>query len=189
MIVKEKYYEIVDEVLSHNFLGKIAVDATVGKGNDTLKLLEAVGRDGFVYGFDVQEEAINKTKDLLKDFDNFKLFLDSHANIDRLKSFDLVIYNLGFLPGSDKKITTLRDSTIESLKKATDRINEAGIIIVVSYLGHENSFEEREGVDEFLKSLDQKIFKVEKREFYNQKHNPPIVYLIEKKVTRWELEL
>ena len=55
---------------------------------------------------------------------------------------------------------------------------------MVSYLGHENSLEEREGVDEFLKSLDQKIFKVEKREFYNQKHNPPIVYLIEKKVMR-----
>lgn len=55
MIVKEKYFEIVDEALSHNFLGKIAVDATVGKGNDTLKLLKAVGKDGFVYGFDVQE--------------------------------------------------------------------------------------------------------------------------------------
>ena len=36
MIVKEKYFEIVDEALSHNFLGKIAVDATVGKGNDCL---------------------------------------------------------------------------------------------------------------------------------------------------------
>ena len=54
----------------------------------------------------------------------------------------------------------------------------------MSYLGHENSFEEREGLDEFLKSLDQKRFKVEKREFYNQKNSPPIVYLIEKKVER-----
>lgn len=184
MIVKEKYFEIVDEALSHNFLGKIAVDATVGKGNDTLKLLKAVGKDGFVYGFDLQEEALSKTRALLEGYDNYKLFLDSHANIDRIESFDLVIYNLGFLPGSDKKITTLRESTLESLRKATEKINEAGIIIVVSYLGHENSLEEREGVDEFLKSLDQKIFKLEKREFYNQKHNPPIVYLIEKKVTR-----
>ena len=96
-----------------------------------------------------------------------------------------MIYNLGFLPGSDKKVTTLRDSTLKSLKKATDKINEAGIIIVVSYLGHVNSLEEREGVDDFLKSLDQKKFKVEKREFYNQAHNPPIVYLIEKKVLKW----
>lgn len=74
MIVKEKYFEIVDEVLSHNFLGKVAVDATIGKGNDTLKLLKVVGENGFVYGFDVQEDAIEKTRVLLKDFNNYKLF-------------------------------------------------------------------------------------------------------------------
>ena len=184
MIVKEKYFEIVDEILSHNFLGKIAVDATVGKGKDSLKLLEAVGEEGFLYGFDVQEEALEAAKKLLKDYKNYKLFLDSHENIDKIEKFDLVIYNLGYLPGSDKKITTLMDSTIVSLKKATEKISEGGIIIVVSYLGHENSLEERQGVDEFLKNLGQKKFKVEKREFYNQKHNPPIVYLIEKKVER-----
>ncbi|NMW84779.1 methyltransferase domain-containing protein [Peptoniphilus sp. AGMB00490] len=181
MIVKEKYFEIVDEVLSHNFLGKIAVDATVGRGNDTLKLLKAVGEKGFVYGFDVQEDAISSAEKILKDFKNYKLFLESHENIDKIEKFDLVIYNLGFLPGSDKKITTLKDSTIISLKKAKKKINCGGIIIVVSYLGHENSFEEREGVDDFIKNIDQREFKVEKREFYNQKHNPPIVYLIEKK--------
>lgn len=188
MIVKEKYFEIVDEILSHNFLGKIAVDATVGKGKDSLKLLEAVGDEGFLYGFDLQEEAIDAANKLLKDYKNYKLFLDSHENIDKIEKFDLVIYNLGYLPGSDKKITTLKDSTIVSLKKATEKISEGGIIILVSYLGHENSLEERLGVDEFLRNLDQKIFKVEKREFYNQKNNPPIVYLVEKKVERWKLQ-
>ena len=184
MIVKEKYYEIVDEILSHNFLGKIAVDATVGKGKDTLKLLKAVGDEGFVYGFDLQKEALDAANKLLRDYKNYKLFLESHENLDKLEKFDLVIYNLGYLPGSDKKITTLRDSTITSLRKATENISDGGIIIVVSYLGHENSFEERVGLEDFLKNLDQKIFKVEKREFYNQKNNPPIVYLIEKKVEK-----
>lgn len=184
MIVKEKYFEIVDEILSHNFLGKIAVDATVGKGKDSLKLLETVGDEGFLYGFDVQEEALDAANKLLKDYKNYKLFLESHENIDKIEKFDLVIYNLGYLPGSDKKIITLKDSTIVSLKKAAEKISEGGIIIVVSYLGHENSLEERLGVDDFLKNLDQKKFKAEKREFYNQKHNPPIVYLIEKKVER-----
>lgn len=184
MIVKEKYYEIVDEILSHNFLGKIAVDATVGKGKDTLKLLKAVGDKGFVYGFDLQKEALDAANKLLKDYKNYKLFLESHENLDKLEKFDLVIYNLGYLPGSDKKITTLKDSTITSLRKATENISDGGIIIVVSYLGHENSFEERVGLEDFLKNLDQKIFKVEKREFYNQKNNPPIVYLIEKKVEK-----
>ncbi len=104
MIVKEKYFEIVDEALSHNFLGKIAVDATVGKGNDTLKLLKAVGKDGFVYGFDVQEEALSKARALLAGYDNYEFFLDSHANIDRLESFDLLIYNLAFCRVLIKKL-------------------------------------------------------------------------------------
>ena len=116
MIVKEKYFEIVDEILSHNFLGKIAVDATVGKGKDTLKLLETVGAKGFVYGFDLQKEALDAANKLLRDYKNYKLFLESHENIDKIEKLDLVIYNLGYLPGSDKKITTLRDSTITSLK-------------------------------------------------------------------------
>lgn len=85
MIVKERYYEIVDEILSHNFLGKIAVDATVGKGKDTLKLLKAVGDEGFVYGFDLQKEALDAANKLLKDYKNYKLFLESHENLDKLE--------------------------------------------------------------------------------------------------------
>lgn len=181
MIVKDKYFQIVDEVLKNDFSGKIAVDATLGNGHDTLKLLETVGANGFVYGFDIQEMAIKNTEKLISEkYNNYKLFLESHENIDKIKSCDLIIYNLGYLPGSDKNKMTLANSTVKSLEKALNILNQNGIIIVVSYLGHENSREERVAVDEFMKNIDQKKFKVEKREFYNQKHNPPITYLIEK---------
>ena len=43
--------------------GDIVVDATVGNGNDTLKLSNAVGGKGKVYGFDIQMEAINSAKE------------------------------------------------------------------------------------------------------------------------------
>lgn len=183
MIVKEKYFQIVDEVLSRDFSGKIAIDATVGNGHDTLKLLEVVGEDGFVYGFDIQDQAINNAKELIGDkFKNYKLFLKSHEYIDIIDSCDLVVYNLGYMPGSSKEITTLASSTITSIDKATKILNKGGVMIVVSYVGHKNSFEERKEVEQFLKNLNQKSFKVEKREFLNQVNNPPIVYLIEKKV-------
>jgi len=180
MIVKDKYFQIIDEVLENDFSGKIAIDATIGNGHDTYKLLNAVGEKGFVYGFDIQEKAIENTEKTIADFSNYKLFLESHENIDKIKNVDLIIYNLGYLPGSNKNKMTLKKSTIISLEKAVKILNPKGIIIVVSYLGHENSKEEREAVDEFMKNLDQKNFKVEKREFYNQKNNPPITYLIEK---------
>lgn len=182
MIVKDKYFQIVDEIIANNFIGKIAVDATVGRGNDTLKLLKAVGDNGFVYGFDIQKEAIDFTREKLLEYRNVKLLNKSHEFIDEVGSCDLIIYNLGYLPRSDKKIVTIKDSTIKSLNKAISIININGIIIVVSYVGHKYSFEERESVEKFLKELDQKKYKVEKREFFNQKNNPPIIYLIERKV-------
>ena len=42
--------------------GDIVVDATMGRGNDTLFLKQLVGKDGFVYAFDIQEEALQSTK-------------------------------------------------------------------------------------------------------------------------------
>lgn len=42
--------------------GDIAVDATMGKGNDTVLLAELVGISGKVYAFDIQREAVGITK-------------------------------------------------------------------------------------------------------------------------------
>ena len=42
--------------------GDIVVDATMGNGYDTRYLAQKVGENGFVYSFDVQEEAIKSTK-------------------------------------------------------------------------------------------------------------------------------
>lgn len=47
--------------------GDIVIDATMGNGYDTKYLAEKVGENGFVYSFDVQEEAIKSTK---KDWKN-----------------------------------------------------------------------------------------------------------------------
>ncbi len=40
--------------------GDIAIDATCGNGHDTLFLSQTVGSAGKVYGFDIQEQAIQK---------------------------------------------------------------------------------------------------------------------------------
>ena len=45
--------------------GDIVIDATIGSGNDTVLLATLVGKTGKVYGFDLQEEAIKKTKEKL----------------------------------------------------------------------------------------------------------------------------
>jgi predicted methyltransferase len=51
--------------------GDIVVDATAGNGNDTLALSNLVGAQGKVYAFDIQENAIEKTRKLLAESSSF----------------------------------------------------------------------------------------------------------------------
>ena len=74
--------------MSHDFLaqvlddGSIAVDATMGNGNDTAFL---AGLAKKVYAFDVQEQALEKTGQRLSDLkiDNAELILDGLSAICR----------------------------------------------------------------------------------------------------------
>ena len=58
--------------------GDQAIDATVGNGYDTLFLAEQVGPKGHVYGFDVQEIAIEKTRQRVAGRENITLRCLSH---------------------------------------------------------------------------------------------------------------
>ena len=62
------------------------IDATMGKGNDTLLLARLAGEQGQVLAFDIQKEALDMTKALLKENgveDRAKLILDGHEQMDR----------------------------------------------------------------------------------------------------------
>ena len=94
-----------------------------------------------VYGFDIQEEAIARTMKLLEENNLlYRVFLihDSHVKIDEYiqEPLDLIVYNLGYLPRSDKRIITRADSTLTSVSKALELLKENGIMLIVSYIGH-----------------------------------------------------
>ncbi|WP_249323389.1 tRNA (mnm(5)s(2)U34)-methyltransferase [Wansuia hejianensis] len=165
--------------------GFIALDCTIGNGNDTLLLRKSVGDSGKVYGFDIQEIAIKNTSKLLykHKLDNRVILInDSHEHIDKYISeqLDIIIYNLGYLPKGDKSIKTKPKSTLESIYKSLQLLKENGIILITSYIGHEGGLLEKQALENFLLQLDQTRFNVLKHEFINQKNNPPILYIIEK---------
>ena len=54
-------------ILEHLSEGDVAVDFTMGNGNDTLFLSRTVGESGRVYAFDIQEEALISTSKFLED--------------------------------------------------------------------------------------------------------------------------
>lgn len=174
-----------DLINRHVKQGNVVLDCTVGNGNDTVILAELVGPEGIVYGFDIQDLAIERTKNNLIEknlIDRVKLIKDSHKNIDNYieEKLDFIIYNLGYLPKGNKTIKTKKESTILSIKKALELLNKSGIILITVYLGHEGGIEEKEGIEQLLSSLNQKEFNVLKFDFINQINNPPVLYGVEK---------
>ena len=82
---------------SHVCESSIVIDATCGNGNDTLYLAEKV-TNGFVYGFDIQKEAIDNTQLKVSDFNNVSLIQDSHENVKQhVLEKHLNVHHLGSL--------------------------------------------------------------------------------------------
>jgi methylase of polypeptide subunit release factors len=163
-----------------NYLSEdaVAIDATVGNGNDTLYLSD---RCKFVYGFDVQETAINNTKEKLTK-DNVKLILDGHEKImDYVKEdIDIAVFNLGYLPKGDKSLITKKDTTITAIESSMELLKKGGIILIAAYYGHDGGLEEKNAVEEYITDINEKEFAVSKYNLLNRSNNPPILYLIEK---------
>jgi transcriptional regulator with XRE-family HTH domain len=78
------------------------------------------------------------SKERLKECNNISIITDSHSNLDKYinNNIDLALFNLGFLPGSDKKISTNSYSTIIAIEKAYSLLNKDGIIIIIGYSRH-----------------------------------------------------
>ncbi|WP_085991511.1 tRNA (mnm(5)s(2)U34)-methyltransferase [Oceanobacillus senegalensis] len=168
--------------------GETVIDATCGNGNDTLFLSDLVGQDGHVLAFDVQELAITSTREVIIKHgkSNVSLIHDSHANIkqhlpkDERQTIGGAIFNLGYLPKSDKKIITKPESTIKAMDDILEVLKKNGLIILVVYHGHEGGKEEKEAILKHVLHLSQQKYSVLQYGFINQKNNPPFIIAIQK---------
>lgn len=160
------------------------IDATCGRGSDTIFMAKLLQNRGYVFSYDIQEEAINYTQNLLnlENINNVTLKLKSHEFIDE-DDIDLVVFNLGYLPGGDKTITTKADTTIKCLKKMINRIaiNDDLLIIVVLYPGHEEGKIESDLIDNYLYNLSSKEYLVCKYLNYNRPTSPYILTISKNK--------
>ncbi|HHW67875.1 MAG: hypothetical protein PWP07_2100 [Epulopiscium sp.] len=165
--------------------GDLVVDATLGNGFDTLFLAKAVGPQGKVIGFDIQECAIENVRRRLENeglLERVSLIQDSHSNIDKyiFEPIGGAMFNLGYLPGGDKELITKPQSTVEALEKTSCLLSRGGFITILSYWGHAGGKDEKEAVEKFLSKLDNKIFLTAKFKFLNRSGNPPVIYLVQK---------
>lgn len=169
-------HSTLEKVINRN---DTVIDATVGNGHDTLFLSMLANK---VIGFDIQEQAISETSKLLEKHNrnNVSLFLEGHQNIDKHNDglVKAITFNLGYLPGSDKSVTTLYETTVTALKKALDMINIGGVVSIIVYTGHDKG-DESNHISDYLKTIDMTHFQVLKYQFLNR-NNAPYVLLIEK---------
>ncbi|MBB5172816.1 tRNA (mnm(5)s(2)U34)-methyltransferase [Texcoconibacillus texcoconensis] len=170
--------------------GGVAVDATAGNGHDTAYLANLVGETGRVFSFDVQQQAIDATKQKLLDHslnERVQLINDGHekaADYIREAGFDGIdtaVFNLGYLPGSDKTIVTKPHSTITAVEQLFQLLRPGGMIVLVVYHGHEEGKNEKQSLETYVQSFDQSQASVLEYKYVNQKNHPPFIWVIEKR--------
>ena len=165
--------------------GDVVVDATMGNGKDTLFLCELVGENGHVYAFDVQAEAVERTRERVKEagFEpRTTLLLAGHETMaEHIQSpVQAVMFNLGWLPGAQHIVTTQTETTLKAVSAALELIAPGGVVTVCVYPGHEEGTRELEALKTYVSQLSVRTFNVLYHCFVNASSQTPQLFLIQK---------
>lgn len=165
--------------------GDQVVDATLGTGQDCLQLAQLVGEGGRVYGFDVQEVALQRTRERLQQHgvaERAQLFLISHEHLADYvpPGIRLAAFNLGWLPGSDKQVSTRVDSTLKALGSALTLLAPLGLMVVCIYPGHPEGKREQAAILDWAAKLSPRDCTVLWHQFANGGPGAPSCLVVEK---------
>ncbi len=136
-------HEVVGAVVGP---GDLVADATVGNGHDTVFLARRVGETGVVHGFDVQEQALQRAAARLASNGVSRqvcLYRSGHEKLEQClppgarARLTAVMFNLGYLPGGPREITTGAETTEVALRAALGLLAAGGVLSVLVYPGHD----------------------------------------------------
>lgn len=148
-----------ERIAAHLHPGDLALDATAGNGHDTLFLARSVGAEGHVWALDIQHAAIESTRRRLKEQaleERVTLIQAGHERMAQLLPesaqgrLRVVMFNLGYLPGSDKHVTTTAESTLAALEAAESMRAPDGLLSVLVYRGHAGAGWEARAVADWM---------------------------------------
>ena len=164
--------------------GDICIDATAGRGNDTLFLAGLVGESGHVTAFDIQQDAVDSTRALLEEHgmsDRADVLLKSHSEMDevcREGTVSCITFNFGWLPKGDHNIFTNKSTSIPAIENGLKLLKSGGLMTLIIYYGRETGFEERDALLEYLPTIDNSKYTVIEMPFVNRTNCPPIPIII-----------
>lgn len=180
--------------LSHQFMvahireGAFCIDATAGKGRDTLFLCRLVGESGRVLALDIQTDAVAQTMDLLTAegvAHRAQVVQDCHSRLGDYAdtaSVDGIMFNFGWLPGGDHHTFSHADTSVAAVRAALDLLKVGGVMTLCLYYGRENGTAERDAILAFLPTIDNRCYTVIRGDFANRTGDVPIpVFIIREK--------
>lgn len=173
-------------ILAHLGEGDVAADFTMGNGYDTVFLSNTVGPTGKVYAFDIQESALESTERNLRQNacpDNWRLI---HASHDRANKFihekiKAGMFNLGYLPGANRKqLTTKRSTTIPAVERALEMLDTDAVLLVAVYPGHPEGALEGKELTEYFSGISRFKYSIAQFRMVNSPESP-FFFIIETK--------
>lgn len=197
-------------------VGNHVIDATVGNGFDSLAIAPLIlsSSSGKLYCIDIQESAIDKTKERLQKklpvdlYQRVEFYCQSHSTFPATipsESVDMICYNLGYLPGKprknnstpdfpqDQNIATLEEpiitrasSTLQSIEHGMKLLKSNGLFSITAYPGHKYGDQETDAVKSFLSSLSPLEWKVYSHCSLNREKSPQLFLAYKLKPTSKE---
>ncbi len=137
-----------------------AIDATMGNGIDTLFLAKKIGTNGKIYAFDIQNKSVQKSKKLFEKnriTNKVEILQKSHEKMrDSIPPYwlgkvNVIMFNLGYLPGGDQSIVTKPESTIKALESSFQFLKKGGLLTIIAYRGHKGGEIESNEVSRWIK--------------------------------------
>jgi SAM-dependent methyltransferase len=173
--------------------GDIVIDATCGNGWDSLILAKLNPK--ILYSIDLQEQAIEKAQVRLsahlsaQAYEKVQWIHGSHVRFPEEilpGTVKLIVYNLGYLPGGDKSITTLTETTMQSLENGKNLLACGGVISVTCYPGHSEGEREEQAATAFAKSLDPREWSCCYHQWLNRDRCPSLLLI--QKISKTEAQ-
>ena len=166
----------------------IVIDATCGNGHDTVFLAQLIleNSNSLLIGLDLQQAALESTLQLLRHSlpDDYlsRILLQRicHSEIDRIPLPHpprLIVYNLGYLPGGDKNLTTQTSTTLQSLQKALALLAPDGAISVTCYPGHAEGAREELAILNWAQTLPVNEWHVCHHRWINRPAAPSLLWI------------
>ena len=144
-----------------NLLPKNAhvVDATCGNGHDSAIIAQLILPDGFLLAIDIQSEAVQATSNRISKTgicpSRWTCTQADHRDLPNIlppplqSGLDAAVFNLGYLPGGPKIITTAHPS-LAAIQKTLSLLKPSGFLVITSYPGFPEGLAEHNTLAEWL---------------------------------------